>query len=52
MDVAKIGIIGGVDGPTSIFIITSVNWSLIIAAGIIIVLAVGGYIIWKKKHRE
>lgn len=51
MDVAEIGIIGGADGPTSIFIATSVNWPLIIVMGIIVVLAVGSFIMWKKKHK-
>lgn len=52
MDVAEIGIIGGADGPTSIFITTSVNWSLIIGIGVIIILIAVGFIVWKKKHRK
>ena len=51
MDIAEIGIIGGADGQTSIFIATSVNWPLIIVMGIIVVLAVGSFIVWKKKHK-
>lgn len=51
VDVVEIGIIGGTDGPTSIFIATSVNWPLIIVMGIIVVLAVGSFIMWKKKHK-
>lgn len=51
MDVAKIGIIGGADGPISIYITTSVNWTLIIAVGVIIALMVIGFIVWKKKHK-
>lgn len=47
-----IGIIGGADGPTSIFIATSVNWPLSIGIGIAIVLIVVGFIMWKKKHKE
>lgn len=45
-------IIGGADGPTSIFVTTSVNWSLSIGIGIAIVLTVVGLIVWKKKHKE
>ena len=51
MDIAEIGIIGGADGPTSIFIASSVNWPVIIVMGIIVVLAVGSFIVWKKKHK-
>lgn len=49
MDVAEIGIIGGADGPISIFIATSVNWPLIIGIGAIIILMAVGFIVWKKK---
>lgn len=51
-DSVDIGIIGGADGPTSIFIATSVNWPLSIGIGIAIVLIVVGFIMWKKKHKE
>lgn len=51
MDIAEIGIIGGADGLTSIFIARSVNWPLIIVMEIIVVLAVGSFIVWKKKHK-
>lgn len=51
MNGKSISIIGGADGPTSIFIATSVNWPLIIAMGIGIVLISGGFIVWKKKHK-
>ena len=51
VDVAEIGIIGGADGPTSIFITASVNWPLIIGIGSIILMSIG-FIAWKKKHRK
>lgn len=47
----NVGIIGGADGPTSIVIVTSINWPLIITMRIIIVLIIGGFIVWKKKHK-
>ena len=47
----SVEIIGGADSPTSIFIATSINWPLIMEMGIIIVLIVGGFIVWKKKHK-
>ena len=47
-----VGIIGGADGPTSIFIATSVNWPLNIGIGIAIALMVVGFIVRKKKHKE
>jgi len=51
-DSVDVDIIGSADGPTSIFIATSVNWSLSIGIGIVIVLMVIGFIVWKKKHKE
>lgn len=51
MNGESIGIIGGADGPTSIYIATSINWSLMIAVGIIIVIAIVGLSVWKKKHK-
>ncbi len=36
MEAKSIGIIGGADGPTSIYITTSINWSLIIVPKIIL----------------
>ena len=50
MDAAQIAIIGGADGPTSIFITTSVNWSLVIGS-IIGVAIVVGFIVWKKRRK-
>jgi Na+-transporting methylmalonyl-CoA/oxaloacetate decarboxylase beta subunit len=47
----SIGIIGGADGPTSIYISTSVNWPLIIGIGTIVALMVIGFIVWKKSHK-
>lgn len=52
MNGKSISIIGGADGPTSIYIATSVNWFLIIGVGVIIGAMVAGVIVWKKKHRE
>lgn len=51
MDVVEIGIIGGADGPTSIFITSSANWTLIIGVGAILALMAVGFIVWKKKHK-
>lgn len=47
----SIDIIGGADGPTSIYIATSVNWSLYIGLGVLIILMIVGLIVWKKKHK-
>lgn len=51
MDAVELGIIGGADGPTSIYITSSVNWALIIGVGAIIVLMAVGFSVWKKKHK-
>ena len=51
MSAKSIGIIGGADGPTSIYVATSVNWPLIIGLGVIIILMVIGFIVWKRKRK-
>lgn len=51
MKAKSIGIIGGADGPTSIYITTSISWFIIIVVGVIIALTIIGFIVWKKKHK-
>lgn len=49
MDTAQVEIIGGAEGQTSIVIAPSLNWPLIIAVGMIIVIAVVGFMVWRKR---
>ncbi|MGL4737040.1 MAG: sodium ion-translocating decarboxylase subunit beta [Cellulosilyticaceae bacterium] len=51
MNAKSIGIIGGADGPTSIYIATSINWPLTIVTGLFIVATVIALILWLKKKR-
>jgi LPXTG-motif cell wall-anchored protein len=45
----SIGVIGGADGPTAIYVTSSVNWPLLIGV-ITIVLAgsITGFLLWRK----
>ncbi len=52
---ASIGIIGGADGPTAIYISQIVNPWLIILGGIgvlLLLLALVGFIVYRKKKRQ
>ncbi len=46
------GVIGGADGPTAIYVASSVNWELL--AGIVIIIAVSiiSFLVWKKKQQQ
>lgn len=51
-DIGAIGIIGGADGPTAIFLSPSVNWSVIIMVILEVVLVVAivvGYFMRRRK---
>lgn len=45
----NVGIIGGADGPTAIYVSSSVNWSLVIGVTIVIVGGTIAFLRWKKK---
>lgn len=45
-----IGIIGGADGPTAIFIASSVNWGFVVALGVVALAAVLFLIIRKRRQ--
>ena len=47
---ASIGVIGGADGPTEIFIAGSqiFDWADVIAAGVVLVLGVAGYLLLRR----
>lgn len=47
-----IGIIGGADGPTAIFVASSVNWPLIGLAAVAIIGVVIYLLLRKRKHRN
>ena len=47
---ASVGIIGGADGPTAIFVTSNVNWGMVCClAGIVLVAALIVLIICRKK---
>lgn len=52
MNSKSINIIGGADGPTSIFITSSFDGTLVMAAGIILVLVIAGLIVWKREKKN
>ena len=47
----SIGVIGGSDGPTAIFVASSINWFHIAIAGVIVLAAIILIVVLKKKHR-
>lgn len=52
MESSSIGIIGGADGPTSVFITGNVMMlPLLIGAAVLALVAVGG-IVWAVSHRD
>ena len=44
-----IGVIGGADGPTTIYVGYSIDWGPIIAAVILVAAVLIGVFIWRKK---
>ena len=47
---ASIGIIGGADGPTAIFVTTGINWMRIL--GVIVVAILAAVIIYRNKKKK
>ncbi|HHV07109.1 MAG TPA: LPXTG cell wall anchor domain-containing protein [Firmicutes bacterium] len=45
----SVGVIGGADGPTAIYVTSSVNWALVIGVTIVIVGGIIAFLRWKKK---
>jgi len=48
---SSIGIIGGADGPTAIFVVTSPDWWIYVLGAAVIVIAAIALIIYKKKKK-
>ncbi len=46
----NIGVIGSADGPTAIYLASSVNWGLIIGAAIFISAVIAFFVLKKKKR--
>ncbi len=46
----SVGVIGGADGPTAIYVTSSVNWALVIGVTIVIVGGMIAFLRWKKKN--
>lgn len=49
---ASIGIIGGADGPTAIFVSSSVNWWSIIIEAVIIIAVIVAVILYIKRRKK
>ena len=49
---ATIGIIGGADGPTAIFLASQTNWLAIVGCVGIIVVAIAALIIYRYKKKK
>ncbi|MEM1485218.1 hypothetical protein V6615_10100 [Oscillospiraceae bacterium PP1C4] len=49
-DSASVGVIGGADGPTAVFVASSASPSGYVAGGIVVLaaLAVGAFILWRR----
>jgi Na+-transporting methylmalonyl-CoA/oxaloacetate decarboxylase beta subunit len=47
----SVGIIGGADGPTAIFLASSVNWLFVCALGIV-VLSVALFFLFRKRKKS
>lgn len=48
----SVGVIGGADGPTAIYVSSSVNWALIIVATIVIAVGIFAFIVLRKKKKK
>jgi len=48
---SSIGIIGGADGPTAIFLAPPADGSLMMAAGVLVLLAAGIWLYCRKKKQ-
>ncbi len=46
----SVGVIGGADGPTAIFVSSSVNWGLVI--GTAVVIAAGIILLFVRKRKK
>lgn len=49
---SAIGIIGGADGPTAIFLAPPADGSLMIAVGVLVLLAAGIWLYCRKKKQK
>ena len=47
--IPDVTVIGGADGPTAIFVASSVNWVLVAAAAVVVIAAILLIIIKKRK---
>lgn len=47
-----IGVIGGADGPTAIYVASSVNWALVIGAVVIIAGCAAAFFVRRRKSRD
>ena len=45
----SVGVIGGADGPTTIYVTSSVNWALVIGVTMIIVGSIIAFLFLRKK---
>ncbi len=48
----NIGVIGGADGPTAIFVTLAVNWIFVAIAGFALLAAIVLLVVLKKKKRR
>ena len=46
------GVIGGADGPTSIYVASSVNWALMIGVTVVIVAGIITFLFLRKKKKN
>lgn len=51
-DPASIGIIGGADGPTAVFIASNINWKYVCGGVGIIVLVVVAIVVYRNKKKK
>jgi Na+-transporting methylmalonyl-CoA/oxaloacetate decarboxylase beta subunit len=47
-----VGIIGGADGPTSIFVSSTTHWGLIIGAAVVVAGCIAALVIWRKSRQK
>ena len=47
--IPDVAVIGGADGPTAIFVTSSVNWVLVAAAAVLVIAAVLFIVLKKRK---
>jgi Na+-transporting methylmalonyl-CoA/oxaloacetate decarboxylase beta subunit len=50
-DAASIGIIGGADGPTAIYVTSNINWRSILGITTIGFIIIVGSILWTRKKK-